>query len=75
MGEHELWKLYQLNRGVSEISDDGSMDGDPQGVSEQTAVMGDLGTEASHLLFAGMGTVCRAEPMEIAGVRGEPFEE
>lgn len=55
MGEHELWKLYQLNGGVSEISDDGSTDGDPQGVSEQTAVLGDLGTEASHLLFAGMG--------------------
>ena len=44
-------------------------------MSEQTAVMGDLETEASHLLFAGMGTVCRAEPTEIAGVRGEPFEE
>ena len=40
---------------MSEISDDGSTDGDPPGVSEQTAVLGDLGTEASHLLFAGMG--------------------
>lgn len=70
MGEHELWKLYQLNRGVSEISDDGSTDGDPQGVSEQTAVMGDLGTEAFHLLFAGMGTVCRLSQQRLQVCEG-----
>ena len=72
MGEHELWKLYQLNGGVSEISDDGSTDGDPQRVSGQTAVMGDLGTEAFHLLFAGMGGLFAGL---FAGVQGEPFEE
>lgn len=38
-------------------------------------MMEDLGTEASHLLLAGMGTICRTEPPEITDVRVEPFKE
>lgn len=63
-------ETVSAKQGVSEISDDGSTDGDPQGVSEQTAVMGDLGTEASHLLFAGMGTVCRLSQQRLQVCEG-----
>lgn len=55
---------------MSEISDDGVRMVTPEGVSEQTAVMGNLGTEASHLLFAGMGTVCRLSQQSCKCARG-----
>ena len=31
------------------------------------------GNRSLSLLFAGMGTICRTEPAEIPGARGEPF--
>lgn len=57
---------------MSEVSDDGAGDG---GGATQRAMIGHLGRKASNLLLARMGTICRTEPAEITGGRGEPFEE
>lgn len=59
MWEHELWKLHQLNGGVSEVSDDG--DGDGGGarwtLKEQTESHDGRSGNRSLLLAAGPGTV------------------
>lgn len=59
---------------MSEFSDDG-VEVDEFPGTRWAATMGDLGTEAPHMLLAGLGVICRTEPAEIVGVRWEPVEE
>lgn len=70
----ELWKLYQLHRGRICTHEDGARHGGEPGELPgygQDAVMG--GRPGNRSL--SIAAICRTEPAEVTGGRGEPFEE
>ena len=59
---------------VSEVSDDWGTDGDLSR-NKQTAVMGDLGTEASHCYLQGWGPFAGLNQQRFQVREGSHFEE